>query len=145
MAMLEKEMSLGFDFVGRELKELKGLIISLSANFLVPSTSFSFKDLFSHPPSPSHTDPEPSSFPIVPTSTCSVPPSVSQPIPPSTILALIPIPQVTPPTTLTPISQALSPISQPPPLPIPFTLPSFSSPPTSSINVGKKGEKNSSD
>ncbi|XP_028782783.1 merozoite surface protein CMZ-8-like [Neltuma alba] len=132
MAGLERKVSQKFDSVEKELKELKGLVTSFCANFSSPSTSFSYEDLFSHPPSPPYTKPA----------------TTSEPTPPTTIpmfsvsLAIIPVappqPQPSPP-----ISHALSPISQLPPLLIPFTLPSFSAPSASSLDADKRGEKNS--
>ncbi|XP_028784376.1 vegetative cell wall protein gp1-like [Neltuma alba] len=118
------------------------MVASLCNNFSVPSTSFSFKDLLSHLPSPSHPVPEPSSSPISTSPILASPsiPITSSPIP--STLAIITVPQPTPSLTLLPISQAISPLTQLPPLPIPITLPTVptSFPPS---DVDKKGEKES--
>ncbi|XP_028802113.1 proline-rich receptor-like protein kinase PERK2 [Neltuma alba] len=137
MVVLEKEVSQRFDYVEREIRDLKGMVASLCNNFSALSTSFSFEDLLSHPPSPPHPEPEPPTSPI-PTSPTSTSPSVpsTSPTPPPATLALITAPQPIPSLTLPPISQAVSLLSQLPPIPISITLPTASLTPSLVLGVG---------
>ncbi|XP_028800386.1 lysine-rich arabinogalactan protein 19-like [Neltuma alba] len=145
MAILEKEVSLRFDLVEKELKELKGMVASICINFLALGTSLSFENLLSHPPSPPYHDLEPPFSPISTSPTFASPsiPSTLSPTPPPTTSAVITVPQPTSSLPLLPISQTLSPISQLPSLPILITLPTISSPSLSS-NANKKREKKKS-
>ncbi|XP_028806041.1 proline-rich receptor-like protein kinase PERK8 [Neltuma alba] len=140
MVVLEKEVSQRFDYIEREIRDLKGKVASLCNNLSAPSTSFSFEDLLSHPPSPPHHEPAPPTSPR-PTSLISTSlsiPSTSPPPPPATV-AIIIVPQPTLSLTLPPISQTISPLSQFPPLSVPLTLPTSSLP----SDTNKKEEKES--
>ncbi|XP_028800710.1 RNA-binding protein 12-like [Neltuma alba] len=132
--VLEKQVSQRFDYVDREIQELKGMVASLCNNFSAPSTTFNFEDLLHHSPSPPHHEPGPS------TSTIPTSPSVPSTSPtPSPTLALITVPQPIPSIHI----PSLSPLSHLPPLPIPLSIPPVSTLSFSPLNADKKGEKNS--
>ncbi|XP_028798838.1 vegetative cell wall protein gp1-like [Neltuma alba] len=136
---LEKEVSQRFDYVDREIREIKGMVASLCNNFSTPSTTFSFEDLLHRPPSPPYHEPGPSTSPI-PTSPISTSPPVPPTSPtPSPTLALITISQPVPPLHIPPFS----PLSHLPPLPIPLSIPTVSTPSPSSPDAHKKEEKES--
>ncbi|XP_028800709.1 pollen-specific leucine-rich repeat extensin-like protein 1 [Neltuma alba] len=138
MRVLEKEVSQRFDYVNRDIRELKGMVASLCNSFSAPSTTFSFEDLLYYPPSPPHHEPGPSTSP-----THTSPISTSSPVPPistpSPTLALITVLQSVPSLYIPPFS----PLSHLPPLPIPLPMPTVSIPSPSSSDADKRGEKDS--
>ncbi|XP_028798832.1 vegetative cell wall protein gp1-like [Neltuma alba] len=137
MIVFKKEVSQRFDYVDRDIRELKGMVASLCNNFSAPSTTFSFEDLLHYPPSPSHHEFRPSTSPI-PTSPISTSPPIPPTSPtPSPTLALITVPQPVPSLHIPPFS----PLSHLPPLPIPLSILTVSTPSPSSSDADKKGEK----
>ncbi|XP_028801477.1 extensin-like [Neltuma alba] len=135
--VLEKEVSQRFDHVDREIRELKGMVASLCNNFSTLSTTFSFEDLLSNPPSPPHHKPAPPTS-AIPTSLIFTSPSVP-PTSPTPPLALITFPQPVPSLHFPPFC----PLSHLSPLPIPLPMPTVSTPSPSSSDADKKGEKDS--